>query len=162
MCVGRIRKPHGVRGLVIIDPYTLSPSFFIEQGRVFYTDNGIKLSLLNPKIGQNLIIAGIDGYPDRTSVEALINEKLYVERDSLPETDEGEYYFEDLKKMDVFDHNQKKVGRVINVCDYGAGVFLEIKTKTGKIATIPFNKESILNINTINLQITVQSEMLLI
>lgn len=164
VCVGRIRKPHGTKGEVIIKTYTLSPSFFLcdYKRKIFCTENNIEIRLMKPRISKGNIIAKIDGYCDRTSVAELANKELFVDRESLPSLGDGEYYFEDLKNMKVIDFCQEEIGKVVAVGDYGAGVFLEIRVSPDRIATMPFNDKAILDVDQKNGIIIANKKMVLL
>lgn len=105
----------------------------------------------------------IENFPDRTAVEKLNNTNLYVDRKSLPDLDEAsnEYYFEDLKHMTVVDETKNIIGTVTNVCDFGAGIFIEISLTNKKEATIQFNKDTILDVSLESKLITIDSKFLL-
>lgn len=135
----------------------------MEDGRLFYTGSGLEITLLNPKIVKNYLISKLMGYLNRTSVEKFNNEGLYVERTSLPPVEDDEYYFEDLKGLKIVSPDKEDIiGEVTEVCDHGGGVFLEIRMTNGKIATIPFNKRSVLNVDINSSRIAVNIDMILI
>ncbi|MBV8060566.1 MAG: 16S rRNA processing protein RimM, partial [Alphaproteobacteria bacterium] len=69
---------------------------------------------------------------------ALRGTRLYVDRDALPEVDDGQYYHADLVGLTAMDSAGKPYGRVMAVHDYGAGVFLEIGTNKKDSFMLPF------------------------
>lgn len=159
-CVGVILKPVGIKGQVKIKPYTSSLETILEFPKLFLGNNE-KIALLSPKLNEKgFVISFIQGYSDRNSVEGLRSQKLYVNRDDLKKLDYEEYYFEDLKKLTVLDQNGLIIGNVIEAFDYGAGTFLELNI-SGKISTLPFNKNSVLEIDLNNKTITVNSSFIL-
>ena len=148
ICVGVIAKPVGVRGQVKIRTYTESPESFLRFSN-FYLEDGTEIALKSPKItDENEITTFVNGYVDRTGVERLRLKDIFVRREDLEELSEGEYYFEDLAGLDVFNQKLEKIGKVNAALDYGAGTFLDIEyIPTNRIATLPFNKNSILDID---------------
>jgi len=148
ICVGVIAKPVGVRGQVKIRTYTESPESFLRFSS-FCLEDGTEVALKSPKItDKDEITAFVAGYADRTEVEKLRLKEIFVKRKDLKELGEGEYYFEDLVGLDVFNQKFEKVRKVNATLDYGAGTFLDIEyNSAGRIATLPFNKNSIIDID---------------
>ncbi len=160
ICVGKILRPHGVRGDVLLKFYTTSGDFF-TQNQIFYTPDNHPIKLFNVRTSKEHLIANVKGARDRNAVEHLKNTELFVPRESMPQTADGEYYFEDLKQMQVTRMDGQIIGKVVNVEDYGAGTFLEIKLEPNKEATIPFNKFSIVNVDVEQSLITIDENFLL-
>ena len=159
ICVGVIAKPFGIKGQVRVRSYTSSPDFFLIHTRLL-TGNVEEICLVSPKIvGSNEIIAWIDGVNNRTDAEKLRLCKLYVERSELKQLPLGEYYYEDLVGMNVYDRSSRKLGKVEAIYDYGAGEFLEIRMENKKIATIQFNSNTIISVNEF---ITINKDFLLV
>ena len=129
-------------------PYTTSPTVFLRFSELFLFD-GTRLVLKHPKVNEKSeVITWIDGYNGRTAVEVLHLKRLYVDREALPPLNENEFYLEDLSGLAVFNQDDKYVGIVNAALDYGAGTFLDIKlSNTGRIATLPFNKHSIIDVD---------------
>jgi ribosomal 30S subunit maturation factor RimM len=68
-----------------------------------------------------------------------------------------------LQGLTVLDDTHGKVGGVVAALDYGAGTFLEIRLrrKDGGIATLPFNKNTVLDVDLARRTIRVNSKFLL-
>jgi len=160
ICVGVILKPVGIKGQVKIKPYTTSLETILKFPKLFLENND-EIVLLSPKLNEkDFVISFIKGYSDRTSVEKLHLKKLYVNREDLKELDHDEYYFEDLKELMVLNQNRLPIGKVIEAFDYGAGVFLELNVN-GKISTLPFNKNSVLEVDLNKKTIQIDSSFIL-
>ena len=162
VCVGVITKPFGVRGQVKIRPYTSSPDFFVAHTKLLSGDNS-ELRLRKPRIdGAGGVIAWIEGIHDRTGAERFRLHELCIARDELQETDENEYYCADLVGLNLVDGDDRILGVVNAVHDYGAGAFLEIELPERKVGTVPFNKDSIRNVNLKSQTIAVNRDFLLV
>ncbi|MDR2667272.1 MAG: ribosome maturation factor RimM [Holosporales bacterium] len=148
VCVGMIAKPVGVRGLVKIVPYTVSPHSFLQFRRFLIAD-GVALTVESPKINNvGEIITRLIGYETRDDVEQFRLKHLCVRRSDLPSLPNNEYYVEDLRGLSVLNEEGKSIGIVNTVLDYGAGAFLDINLAEARgPATIPFNCKSILDVN---------------
>ena len=139
ICVGRVATPHGVKGLVKILPFCEDVSL-IEQAHEF------AITLKNPS--GKYILAEIEGVSSREDVEAIKGTDLHIDRDQLPEPDEGEYYIEDLVGLKAINaQSGKDAGVIIAVHNFGAGDLLEIKPKSGETYLLPFNDDHVPNVN---------------
>ena len=124
--LGVVGRPHGVRGLLHVHSYTADPADLAGYGA------------LTDELGRHWTLAwrgdgvaelrDVAGKPvaDRTAAERLVNTRLYVERDRLPEPDEDEFYLADLVGLTAVTPEGTELGRVDVVHDYGAGTSLEI------------------------------------
>ncbi|GAN58243.1 16S rRNA-processing protein RimM [Acetobacter aceti NRIC 0242] len=133
--IGVIGRPHGVRGLVHVHSYATDEDSLVSYG-VLTDDRGDRWTL-NWRSGGVAELRDAQGKPlaDRTAAQALVNRKLYVSRDVLPEPDEDEFYHSDLLGLDAVEEGAS-IGKVVTVHDYGAGTSLELDT--GLI--LPFSK----------------------
>lgn len=124
--VGKIVAPQGIRGEVRVQTYTASPADFKNLnvfGGVVQKGDLKFVRLLNPT--STVIIAKIAGVDDRNKAETLRGTELFVNRDSLPELNDGEYYQTDLIGLTVL-RDDKVLGTVDCVQNYGAGDILEL------------------------------------
>lgn len=86
--------------------------------------------------------------------EKLRGTQLYIDRDALPDAEDGEYYIEDLKGMKVVDESGKDIGTVIGVENFGASDLIDIKPATGASFYLPFDETVTVNFekNTVTIQ----------
>ena len=141
--IARIVTAHGVRGLVKLtvdtdDPAGIDgiPLYTGEHGRETLT-----LHLKNP-VGRAWV-ASVDGITDRTAAEALRHTALWIERESLPEAEKGEYYAADLIGLAACGPEGDRIGTVIAVNDFGASPLLEIRPLQGASFYLPFTDECV-------------------
>ncbi len=123
--VAVIGRPHGVRGLVHVTSYASSDAALAAM-RLRDADGGTwRIDWRGERVAA---LTGHDGrtVADRDAAEALVNTRLYVSRDDLPEPDEDEFYLADLVGLDARAPAGDVLGQVRAVHDYGAGASLEI------------------------------------
>ena len=145
--VAVIGRPHGVRGLVHVTSHASSPEALArmtlhdDKGRVFRIAwRGEGLAALLDAAGQAL--------PDRTAAERVVNLRLHVDRASLPEPEDDEFYLADLVGLDADAPDGRRLGRVRAVHDYGAGTSLEIAPEEGAgtggaTFLVPFTRQAV-------------------
>jgi 16S rRNA processing protein RimM len=133
--MGVVGRPHGVRGLVRVHSYAAVPADLARYGTLSDDKGGLwTLKWRGEGIAELFDASGALGESgvsmrDRDQAATLVNRKLYVERDRLPEPDEDEFYLSDLVGMEAVertDGGERPVGTVLAVHDYGAGPSLEL------------------------------------
>lgn len=144
--VGTITKPHGIKGEVKVkgDNPCFSPSFkeplYIETK----PETIVHIKTVKEQSG-NLIVA-FKEFNDINQVEGFRNLGIYAKRDSLGDLDEGEVYLSDLVDMEVYNEDDKYIGKVIGFVEYPQCYYLEVKTDEGKKHLIPFINEFVVDI----------------
>ena len=143
---GEITTAHGIKGFVKVRCYA-DDAKLLERGPLFdEAGKPVSLKLKNGIKGD--WIAEVKGVDDRNAAELLRATKLYIDRDSLPEADEGEYYVEDLKGMRIEDENGNDIGTILTIANYGAGDLVDIKPAAGgQSFYLPFNEQTLLNVD---------------
>ena len=159
--IGKVNSAFGIKGEVKIISYCQNP-IQIEKYPLFdEKNNPLKLKISNKSktvIGTTsagaILIAKIDGVNDRNESEKLCGKEIFTIRDVFAELDEDEFYYSDLIDLDVIDENSKKIGKVVNVQDFGAGGMIEIefeqedkKNNLEKIENFPFKNEFFPEVN---------------
>jgi 16S rRNA processing protein RimM len=139
--MGRIGRPHGVRGLVHLVSYTDPPEAIF--GYATLTDDAGRTLRLSRAGGAAELLARIDGIADRDAAARLTNAALYVERASLPEPEPEAFYHADLLGLAVEDSAGLPLGRVTEVHDHGAGVSLEISRDGAAPLLLPFTRAAV-------------------
>lgn len=143
VCVGAIAGAHGVKGVVRIKSFTAVPEDVAAYGPVTDEDGGRTFPLTITGGSRGQVMARIEGVADREAAEALRGVRLYVPRDTLPPTDEDEFYHADLIGLRAEDMAGATLGSVRAVHDYGAGDLLEIVLEDGRSATVPFTRDMV-------------------
>lgn len=135
--LGRILGPHGLKGEVKIKSFTADPLDVASYGPVT-TPDGRRFTLQRVRLQGDIVIAAIKGVADRNFAEALKGLDLSIERDDLPETEEGEFYEADLLGLAVFDEAGEELGTVLAFQHFGAGDLIEIRRKDQRSSFVPF------------------------
>lgn len=156
--MGVIGRPHGVRGHVRVVSYTSDPESLAEycplsdgNGRLF------TLKWVGQGIAQLSDVIGAARIPiaDRAAAERLTNTKLFVDRRSLPPTDDDEFYLADLIGLAAKSPEGATLGEVCAVHDYGAGASLEIAREGGPPLIVPFNRACVPAVGIVSGDLTV-------
>lgn len=103
LLMGRLGRPHGVRGEIKVTPETDDPQRFALLERVYlgaddatarpYELDGVRFQY--PK-GRTVVLLTFAGVDSIEAVEELRGANVYADADDLPPLDEGEAYIHDL------------------------------------------------------------------
>jgi 16S rRNA processing protein RimM len=136
--VGEISTAHGVRGLVKVRAYSQDVAILEEYGPLYASEAGDKAYTLKLKHQAGGIwVAEVEGVTDRNVAETLRGTKLWINRDSLPELEDG-FYYDDLIGLAVIDKDGAAIGTVVGLDDFGAGDLLDIKPEGKPSFYLPF------------------------
>jgi len=145
--VGRIGRPHGVKGAATIEVRTDEPDKRFAVGARLLTDSGLDLTVASATWHSGRLLVTFEGYDDRTAVEQLRNALVSVDRpaDERPE-DPEEFYDSDLEGCEVVldggdsggDSGGSVIGVVREVSHLPGQDLLVVATPDEREVLIPF------------------------
>ncbi|QDK41469.1 16S rRNA processing protein RimM [Bacteriovorax stolpii] len=147
--IGHCTSPHGIKGEFSFVLYNFDNSV-LEDGMVLtltprspessVPQDGKEFKIKTIRIG-NKAIATLEGVSDRNTVEAMIPFDIYLAREAFPETEDDEYYVNDLLGLEVYHYYTKNLlGRVMDFYENGAQIVLKIKTDKEIIEVLFLNQ----------------------
>lgn len=143
--VGRIGKPHGIRGEVTIDVRTDEPDRRFVPGATFRAqpprDGSFAratLTVERTRWHQSVLLATFAGLEDRNAAETARGVLLHAEipADERPE-DPEEFYDHQLIGLAAHDVDGTHLGEVTGLT-HGAQDLLQVRTTDGRRALVPF------------------------
>ncbi len=134
--IGRIGRPHGLRGEVTVVPESDAAERFLP-GSTLTTDTGrdLVVSASRPYRDRGLVVA-FEGVADRTAAEALRGMILTIAAGERRALDEDEFWIDDLVGLRVLDPSGRPVGTVVDVV-LGPQDRLVVDVETGEVE-VPF------------------------
>jgi 16S rRNA processing protein RimM len=146
--VGTITSTHGIKGEVKV--FGDNPCFSTSFKDALYIDEKlmIEVHIKTVKNQNGKLIVSFKEFNDINQVERYKNCGIYADRDTLEPLDEDEVYVNDLIGMDVFNEEEKFIGKVIDVREYPQCYYLVVKGET-KHHLIPFIEEFVTEVSDI-------------
>jgi 16S rRNA processing protein RimM len=138
VCVARIGAAHGVRGAVKLWTFTEDPLAVQGYGPLMTKDGARQFEIAQLRAAKDHLVATFKGVATRNDAEKLNGIELYVSREKLPDTDDGEYYHTDLIGLAAVNAAGEPLGRVIAIHNFGAGDIIEIAPAKGATMLLPF------------------------
>lgn len=109
--IGKLGKPHGVRGYIYFHYYGKDLSALAEyKGFCVGEDDTFKLKKFFEKA--NRLIIQFDECNNRNEAESLRDKEVYVLETDLPSLEEGDYYLYQLEGLRVQNTDNKLLGIV--------------------------------------------------
>jgi len=87
------------------------------------------------------VVVRIDGYDDRDQAATLIGSEIGVERNGLPPTEEGHYYWSDIEGLEVRRKDGSVLGKLSHLLETGAHDVMVIEGETERL--VPFVKDEV-------------------
>jgi 16S rRNA processing protein RimM len=156
--VGRIGKPHGIRGEVTIEVRTDEPELRFAPGTTLKRESGSDLIVSDFHWHSGRVLLKFLGVDSRSAAEELRNSILTVERaeDEVPD-ENGEYYDSNLIGCQVQTLAGEVIGRVVDVLHLPSQEVLVVGSAgdAGKEYLIPFVESIVPTVDVITKIITV-------
>ncbi len=141
--VGRVRKAHGIRGELVVEPITDAPDMIFAPGRRVLA--GTARGDLSPGARElhvekttpfkEGLIVSFREIVDRTTAEQWRNRYFLVPRAEVIALDQGEVYVHELLGMRVDLESGEHVGDVVAMYELPQGLAIDVR-RTGRADTV--------------------------
>ena len=151
--VGRVRKAHGIRGEVVIEPFTDEPAAIFAAGRRVFVGTAegelapgapvLTMERVRPPGGAGGWIVKAAEIATRTDAERWRGRWLLAPRDELPAPGEGEVYLDDLLGLEVLEEGKDgaPLGTVGEVYELPQGIVLDVVRDGRTVVCLPFSDD---------------------
>lgn len=137
LVVGRVARPHGVRGELVVEPRTDQPERRFAPGAILRTDSGASLTVVSSRPHSGRLLVRLAGVDDRTAADRLRGWELLVEADP-DDTDDELYADVALIGLDVRTTGGDHVGSVVAVEHLPMHDLLVVALEQGREVRVPF------------------------
>lgn len=143
--VAQVAGGFGVKGEVRVTAWTADPMALLDYGPLLRADGTVGLTLTSGRPEKTAIVGRAKEIATKEQADALRGLKLFVPRDRLPPPDdEDEFYLTDLIGLTARDADDRLIGTVKSVPNFGAGDMLEIApSEGGPTWYLPFTREAV-------------------
>jgi len=141
LVVGRIGRPHGVRGEVTVEVRTDDPELRFAPGTTLATDpaDAGPLVVSSMRWHSGLLLLRLRGVDDRDAAERLRDTLIVIDSaDVAPPEDPDEFYDHQLIGLSVATTGGEAVGEVTDVLHHGQDLL--VVRHQGREVLIPFVK----------------------
>jgi 16S rRNA processing protein RimM len=138
--VGRIARPHGIRGQVVVNPETDFVEERFAPGATLWTrsnDGEQRLTIASARVQGSRPVIAFDGFASIDDVERLAGLELRVPEEALQPLERGSYYQHQLVGCVVETIGGERIGAVTRVDGGVGGTLLAVEGRRGEVL-IPF------------------------
>jgi 16S rRNA processing protein RimM len=137
LVVGIARRPHGLRGEVLVSVETDFPERLTKGAKLFLGEEHTPVTVASTRGHNEGLLITFEEFPDKASVEFLRNTPLFVSAEDRPPLPDGEYYQHQLLGMQVFEESGELLGTLEQVLDTGANNVYVVRDSEGKELLLP-------------------------
>ena len=157
LSIGRVVKPHGVKGRVKVDYFGDDLAHFSVYREAFIKNCAGELQayeILEAVPKPPYLILQLKGIRRREEAESLAGREILIMRTTLPDLKKGEYYWFDILGMAVETEDGKRIGKLKEILPTGANDVYVVEGKRKEIF-LPATEEVIRGIDIRNKRMTV-------
>ncbi len=146
--IGKIVNTHGLNGTLKVKSFTDFKEQRYHKGAPLYIAferDYISVTVKSHKEVKSLDLLAFDEFDNINQVEKFKGCDLVINKELIHKLDNDEFYFGQIIGREVY-HDDKLIGKCIDIRDYPQGEVLVVKTKEKEVL-IPFRKEFVKEVN---------------
>lgn len=138
--LGRITKPHGIRGEVKVAPFSRQPENFLDYKELLVSPEDSErrspYKVDKARVLGKQVLLQLQGCGTRSQAEELAGCRVWIRRQDLPQPGDNEFYLFELENKTVVTADGVELGQVTGILDTPAHDILSI-TGRGREYLIP-------------------------
>lgn len=137
LAVGKLRRPHGIQGEIVMDVLTDFPERLRPGKKVYVGVNHEVLTLKTVRAMDQAMLVTFEGIADSGQAGRLRNHMVFIRGEQLPSLPEGEYYHHQLLGLKVMDAAGKELGFLSEILETGANDVYVVVHPDGNETLVP-------------------------
>ncbi|WP_172797844.1 ribosome maturation factor RimM [Longilinea arvoryzae] len=159
LIVGKLRRPHGLAGEVLMEVITDFPERMRSGRELFIGETHVPIHLERTRKNPPFLLLKFRDIDTPEEVGKFRNCMVYVRADSLPKLPEGEYYQHQMIGLKVLTEEGQSLGILTEVVETGANDVYIVTGEDGKEILLPAIREVILSVNLAEKTMTVRPQI---
>lgn len=147
LLVGKVAKPHGLRGEVKIHAFSDDGSTLLHYSEIVLVDSRGRLSpvqrVAKSRLQGKSVVIKFDSVNDRNSAESLYGMGVLIDKKALGKTDDDEYYWYQFYDLPVHTREGRFLGTITSIFSNGAQDVLVIENGDNELL-VPVIKSTII------------------
>ncbi len=149
--MGRVLRPHGVRGEFRIEimtayPERIMPGMVVSIGPDPAADDAPEYEITKVRTHQQYLILQVDGVTDRDAADRLREQYVMVALDEAVPLEDDEFYLFQAIGLAVFTDEGEDLGAVVDVLETGANDVYVVQGPRGEVL-LPAIDECIIDVD---------------
>ena len=134
--IGKITRPHGLKGEFRVYPYTDDVQTFLDYEKVFIEGVEEPFFIEKSRLSNRIFICKLRGYDKIEDIEKFVNKFLFIDYLEKRKMEDGEYLVGDLIGLEVYEDGNL-IGKVDDILSYPVSDIIKVITTEGKELMIP-------------------------
>ncbi len=155
LLVGIARRPHGVKGEMLVSIMTDFPERIQPNVELYMGDEYQPVTVRSVRHHNRGLLMAFAEFPDRTAIDHIRNQSLFVHTADRPALPEGEFYLHQIIGMQVITDTGEALGVIVERIETGASNVFVVRRPEGGDVLLPDIEEVVLNIDLENKQMQV-------
>jgi 16S rRNA processing protein RimM len=147
LVVGKLRRPHGVHGEILMDVYTDFPERLKAGTGVYVGETHNLLFLQSQRWHKDAMLVAFNGLNNLEEIGKFRNQLVFVRSDDRPSLPDGEYYHHQIVGLHVKNESDETLGTIVDVLETGANDILVIRNENGSELLVPVIDSVVTNID---------------
>lgn len=156
LAVGKLGRPHGVRGEIVLHVLTDFPERLEAGVVVFLGPDYQPVEIQSQRSHRDALLLSLEGFHTPEAVAELTNQYLFVRAEDRPPLPEGEYYHHQMIGLQVLDEDGQVLGTLSQILETGANDVYMVLPPEGPEILLPAIEDVILEIDLDQRQILVR------
>jgi len=136
LSVGFLRRPHGLKGEIIMDLHTDFPERMKAGRELFVGEKHKPMTLTNVRPHQNGLLVKFKDIESTDDAGLYRNQWVYAKSKDVP-LPEGQHYKHELIGLKVVDENDRPLGELVEILETGANDVYVVRGDSGKDLLLP-------------------------
>ena len=137
LTVGFLRRPHGVKGEIIMDLHTDFPERMKSGRKLFVGEDHQPITLTNVRPHQSGLLVKFKGIETPEDAGQLRNQWVYIKAKDAQPLPEGQIYQHELFGFRVVDENGNVLGELVEIIETGANEVYVVRDDSGNEILLP-------------------------
>jgi 16S rRNA processing protein RimM len=147
LVIGKLRRPHGVRGEILMDILTDFPERIKAGLQVFVGPQHQEQTIRSVRSNAGTLLVAFEGFNNPEEVGVLRNLYLYVRAEDRPPLPPGEYYHHQLIGLPVVTDEGQRLGVLVEILANAANDIYVVRPEQGPEILLPAIDSVILDID---------------
>jgi len=155
LVVGFLRRPHGIKGEILMDVHTDFPERLKTGLTVFVGDEYQPMVIASRRPHAAAMLVRFRGIKTPEEAGLYRNTWVYVPSANRPELPEGEYYHHQLIGLNVITDENRDLGVLVDILETGANDVYVVRDTDGRETLLPAIPPVILDVKLADRQMRV-------
>jgi 16S rRNA processing protein RimM len=156
LVVGYLRRPHGVRGEMVMEVYTDFPERLKPDTEVYVGDLRAKMLIAGTRFHNEGLLIKLRDIETPEEAARYRNQLVYVKTAGRPALPDGQYYHHELIGLAVVDEKGESIGTLAEIMQTGANDVYVVRRLNGKEILLPVISSVVLAVEPDSRQIRVR------